>query len=207
MLRHLLFSAGSILLLGCQASNPYQAESLPLPPAPTEAATHFDASAYPAAIDKKTYTYWCWHDQALNLTPSGDVLAVERQVLAEQLEQYAFRPASAIERCELKITLSSQHSQRIRRDYNDYPSAHYGYGYGPSYPYHDRYRRSGIDVDFPITARTYTEYYQQLTLTFTDAQTGQTIWRGQSAVAGQQQTQPDETALRKAINTMLENYR
>lgn len=50
MLRYLLFSIGATLLLGCQASNPYQAQGLPLPAAPANAATHFDNSAYPAAL-------------------------------------------------------------------------------------------------------------------------------------------------------------
>ncbi|MDY0250957.1 MAG: DUF4136 domain-containing protein [Pseudomonas sp.] len=204
MLRYLLFSAGSVLLLGCHASNPYQAESRPLPPAPITAAIHFDASAYPIATEKKTYTYWCWHDQPLNPMSASDVPAIERQVLAAQLEQYAFRPASATKPCELKVKLNSQHSQRTRRDYHDDPTARYNYGYG--YPYHDRYRHLGMGIDVPITPRTYTEHYQQLILTFTDAQTGQIIWRGQSEVTSRRQAQTDETALRKVINTMLKDY-
>ncbi len=42
MLRYLLLSTGAILLFGCQANNPYQAQGLPLPAAPAAAATHFD---------------------------------------------------------------------------------------------------------------------------------------------------------------------
>ncbi len=53
MLRYLLLSTGAILLFGCQANNPYQAQGLPLPAAPAAAATHFDKSAYPAVPDKK----------------------------------------------------------------------------------------------------------------------------------------------------------
>ncbi len=206
MLRYVLLSAGSILLLGCQAGNPYQAESRPLPPAPIAAATHFDTGAYPAATSKKIYTYWCWHDQPLNPRTDGDLQTIERQVLAEQLEQYAFRPASMTEPCELKIKLSNQHSQRIRRDYNDVPSGHYGYGYERGYPYHDRYRQSGIGLDFPITSRTYTEYYQKLTLTFTDAASGQTIWQTQSQITSIQHAETTEKALREAINRMLKDY-
>lgn len=206
MLRYLLLSTGAILLFGCQANNPYQAEGLPLPAAPAAAATHFDKSAYPAVIDKKTYTYWCWNELSTQSLYSDATQSVERQALAEQLEQYAFRPASSSNRCELKISINSQYGQQTRRDYSDYPSAHYGYGYGRSHGYHDRYRYSGIGMDFPIIPRTYTEYFQQLTLTFTDASSGQIIWQTQSHITSNQHAQTSEAALREAINRMLKDY-
>ena len=46
-----------LLLAACQSDNPYQASSLPLPPAPAAAANSFDASFAPAA-DKAR-----WHAQ------------------------------------------------------------------------------------------------------------------------------------------------
>lgn len=211
MLRYLLLSTGAIstgaiLLFGCQANNPYQAQGLPLPAAPAAAATHFDKSAYPAVTDKKIYTYWCWNELSTQSLYSDATQSVERQALAEQLEQYAFRPASSSNRCELKITINSQYGQQTRRDYSNYPSAHYGYGYGRSHGYHDRYRYSGIGMDFPIIPRTYTEHFQQLTLTFTDAESGQTIWQTQSQITSNQHAQTSETALREAINKMLKDY-
>ncbi len=206
MLRYLLLGTGTLLLLGCQASNPYQAESLQQPPAPVTAATHFDASAYPAAIETKTYTYWCWQEQRQNLSPSSALQSVEHQVLTEQLEQFGFRPASTGAPCQLRIQLSSQHSQRIRQDYQNAPSAQYGYGLGGGYPYNDRYRYSGIGVNFPITPRSYTEYYQQLTLTFTDAQTAQIVWQTQSQVSSNEHAQTTEKVLREAFNRMLKDY-
>ncbi len=206
MLRYLLLNTGAILLFGCQANNPYQAQGLPLPAAPAAAATHFDKSAYPAVPDKKTYTYWCWNELSTQSLYSDATQSVERQALAEQLEQYAFRPASSSNRCELKISINSQYGQQTRRDYSDYPSAHYGYGYGRSHGYHDRYRYSGIGMDFPIIPRTYTEYFQQLTLTFTDASSGQIIWQTQSQITSNQHAQTSEAALREAINRMLKDY-
>ena len=206
MLRYLLLSTGAILLFGCQANNPYQAQGLPLPAAPAAAATHFDKSAYPAVTDKKTYTYWCWNELSTQSLYSDATQSVERQALAEQLEQYAFRPASSSNRCELKISINSQYGQQTRRDYSDYPSAHYGYGYGRSHGYHDRYRYSGIGMDFPIIPRTYTEHFQQLTLTFTDAESGQTIWQTQSQITSNQHAQTSEAALREAIDKMLKDY-
>ena len=211
MLRYLrlstgAISTGAILLFGCQANNPYQAQGLPLPAAPAAAATHFDKSAYPAVTDKKTYTYWCWNELSTQSLYSDATQSVERQALAEQLEQYAFRPASSSNPCELTITINSQYGQQTRRDYSNYPSAHYGYGYGRSHGYHDRYRYSGIGMDFPIIPRTYTEHFQQLTLTFTDAESGQTIWQTQSQITSNQHAQTSETALREAINKMLKDY-
>ncbi len=206
MLRYLLLSTGAILLFGCQANNPYQAQGLPLPAAPAAAATHFDKSAYPAVTDKKTYTYWCWNELSTQSLYSDATQSVERQALAEQLEQYAFRPASSSNPCELKITINSQYGQQTRRDYSNYPSAHYGYGYGRSHGYHDRYRYSGIGMDFPIIPRTYTEHFQQLTLTFTDASSGQIIWQTQSQITSNQHAQTSEAALREAINKMLKDY-
>ncbi len=206
MLRYLLLSTGAILLFGCQANNPYQAQGLPLPAAPAAAATHFDKSAYPAVTDKKTYTYWCWNELSTQSLYSDATQSVERQALAEQLEQYAFRPASSSNPCELKISINSQYGQQTRRDYSNYPSAHYGYGYGRSHGYHDRYRYSGIGMDFPIIPRTYTEHFQQLTLTFTDASSGQIIWQTQSQITSNQHAQTFEAALREAINRMLKDY-
>lgn len=207
MFRYLVFSAAaSMLLIGCQTSNPYQAESLPLPPAPAAAATHFDTSAYPATVTKKTYTYWCWRDQAPGQTSTSHAQGTARYILAEQLEQHALRPALSAEQCQLKVQLSSQHIQRVRHDYDNYPSAHYGYGYGRGHPYHDRYRHSGIGVDFPITPRSYIEYFQQLTLTFTDAQTGESVWSAQSNAASDRNAATSEQGLRDAINKMLKAY-
>lgn len=204
MLRYLVLSSTVVVLFGCQASNPYQAQSRPLPPAPATAATHFDSSAYPAATEKKHYNYWCWSAplSAAALSPDS-----AQTILAQQLEQYGLRAASATQQCQLKVQLSSQHSQRRRHaDYN-YPSAHYGYGYGRGHPFHDRYRYSGIGLEVPITSRSYTEHYQQLSLTFSDAQSGAVVWQAQGETTSNQQAQVSEEALRKTLNSMLNSYR
>lgn len=207
-MRPILFvSAAVVVLSGCHAGNPYQAESLPLPPAPVAASTHFDRSAYPALRQDKNYDYWCWVQPQAASGVMATADQVEQRVLAEQLEQYGLRPAQSTEECQLQVQLRSQHGQRERRSYDDYPSAHYGVGYGRSRGYHDRYRHSGIGVDFPITPRSYTEHFQQLTLTFTDAQTQQLIWRTQSTAVADSSGRTSEEALRKTIDSMLQDYR
>ena len=207
MLRYLILSTAAVFLAGCQASNPYQAESLPLAPAPTAAATHFDSSAYPVKTDRKTYSYWCWHNQYATPAPIASTENDALRILAEQLEQYGLRAAPSAEQCQLKVQLTSSQRQHERRVYDDFPSANYGFGYGHGHPYYDRHRYSGIGVNIPIGPRSYTEYYQQLTLTFTDAQTQQPVWRTQSTVSSDLQGQTTEKALRKAIDSMLNSYR
>ena len=203
MIRCLLLStAGSMLLIGCQTHNPYQAEGLPLPPAPIAAASHFDTSAYPVKRNKKIYVYWCWQEQSLDSTITSNAQENELLILAEQLEQHALRPAQSEQLCELRVTLESRHSQRIRYEYDDYPSARYG----SSYSYHDRDRFSGIGAEFPIGQRSYVEHFQQLTLTFTDAQTSQIVWSAQNQASTEQNTQASERSVREAINTMLKGY-
>lgn len=207
MLRYLLSSAATVLLVGCQSGNPYQAESLPLPPAPAAAATHFDSSAYPAKTHRKTYNYWCWHDQYAIPAPLASTQDDAQRILAEQLEQHGLRPSSSANQCQLKVQLTSSQQQYERRVYDDFPSANYGFGYRHGDPFYDRHRYSGIGVNIPIGSRSYTEYYQQLSLTFTDAQTQQPIWRTQSSVSSDLQGQTTEKALRKAIDSMLSSYR
>ena len=210
MLRYLLLiSVAPLILFGCKASNPYQAEGMPLPPAPAAAASYFDTSGYPAQASLKNYQYWCWHNQDVSQANTVYTQNTAQSILAEQLEQYGLRAAPTAHQCELKVQLSSQQNQRVRYDPYDYPypTANLGYGYGGRHSYHDRYGYSGIGMNIPITPRTYTEYYQQLTLSFTDAQTGQSVWRGQSAVSSNQSAQASEKSLRDAISSMLNSYR
>ena len=208
MLRYLLLSIIPFMLISCQASNPYQADGKPLPPAPPEAAQHFDRSSYPAQLGTQDYNYWCW--QHLDANQSNPVYPPDsaQGIVAEQLEQYGLRAATYLQQCELKILFSSQHGQRTNYNYYDrpYPSVSLGYGYGRFNTYHAHYRHSGIGINFPITPRAYTENYQQLTLSFIDAKTGQQIWQGRSTVSHQNNSTNSIPNLREAIRVMLDNY-
>lgn len=203
MLRYLCMTVCPALLLGCQSSNPYQAESIPLPAAPAHVAEHFDTSSYPVIAQRKDYNYWCWSTANQQSPPVAYPADSPQQILAEQLEQYGLRPAASFAQCELQVQLiSQQHSQPVHYDY--YPSAYYDYGYGR--PFHDRYRHSGIGINVPLTPRSYTHYYLQLQLSFTDAHTGQGVWRGHNTVSSDQYGQTSARVLRQAINNMLDNY-
>lgn len=205
MLRYLYLTVLSALLLGCQSNNPYQADSIPLPAAPASAAEHFDASSYPVIAQRKDYNYWCWPTANQQSLPAEYTIDSPQHILAEHLEQYGLRPAASFAQCELQVQLSSQqHSQSVYYDY--YPSAHYGYGYGRGHPFHDRYRHSGIGINVPLTPRSSTQYYLQLQLSFTEAHTGQAIWRGHNTVSSDRHGHTSARALRQAINSMLDNY-
>lgn len=83
-----------IALAGCQGSNPYVTSSRPLPPAPAQAATTFDASAYPAPVrDYGHYRSWSWRNGQL---PSGAVGADPAQLadaVSGALDQHGLRPS------------------------------------------------------------------------------------------------------------------
>lgn len=80
-------------LAACQGPNPYVATSRPLPPAPPEAATVFDRSAYPAAPrDYGRYRSWAWLNGRL---PAGTAWADSAQVaeaVSNALDQRGLRP-------------------------------------------------------------------------------------------------------------------
>lgn len=85
-----------LALAGCQGSNPYVASSRPLPPAPVQAASTFDASAYPTpARDYGHYRSWSWLNGQL---PSGSVDTDPAQLadaVSGALDQHGLRPARA----------------------------------------------------------------------------------------------------------------
>ena len=67
-----------LALAACQGSNPYVASSNPLPPAPAQAATTFDRSAYPAPPrDYGRYRSWSWRNGQL---PAGSASADPAQL-------------------------------------------------------------------------------------------------------------------------------
>lgn len=206
MYRYLALGIAAVAAVGCQSSNPYQIEGMPLPPAPAAAATHFDTSAYPAQVNFKDYRYWCWHNQALSHSNS-DRQNSAHSLLAEQLEQQGLRPASSAQRCELKVQLSRQQRQRQHYYNAPYPTANLGYGYGGRHSYRHHAGYSGIGMSIPITPRSATQYYQVLTLSLTDAQTGAAVWRGQTTVPSSQNAQIDAQTLSDAFHSMLNGYR
>src|SRR5690606_28926856 len=91
-MRNLITLCCCMLLHACTGSNPYQADTLPLPAAPALANQTFDMSAYPApARDYAGYRNWRWKQP-----PAASAWASSEQIqqsVAEGLDQRGLRPA------------------------------------------------------------------------------------------------------------------
>jgi hypothetical protein len=178
------------LLAACQGQNPYQAESLPMPPAPPEAATTFDRSAYPAAPrDYGRYRSWSWLE---GRAPANDLA----DSISAGLDQYGLRPAL---NGPGDVLVSARISQETRlRQYQDNIGGYYGTG-----SHWDRHY--GAYGSVPIV-RTYEQKVTVVRIELIDPRDRQVVWSGSGeAVAGKDQAaQADAT--RVAIRAALDGY-
>ena len=178
------------LLAACQSQNPYQAESLPMPPAPPEAATTFDRSAYPAAPrDYGRYRSWSWLD---GRTPSNELA----DSVSAGLDQYGLRPAL---NGPGDVLVRAYISQETRlRQYQDNGGGYYG-----TDSHWDR--RYGAYGGVPIV-RTYEQKVAVVRIELIDPRDRQVVWSGSGeAVAGKDQAAQAE-AMRVAIRAALDGY-
>ncbi|MDF0733727.1 DUF4136 domain-containing protein [Pseudomonas entomophila] len=193
-------------LAACQGSNPYVASSRPLPPAPPQVATTFDASAYPApARDYGRYRNWAWRNGQL---PSGNASADPAQLaeaVSGALDQHGLRPARA-GNADLLVSADLRLERRLRqvRDYDYDPY------YGP-YPYgsvgYGGYRHGyGAYGSVPIV-RTYEVEVMVVRIDLFDARSGQPVWSA-SAESGSDKSSPREreNALRDSVHKALAGY-
>ncbi|MFG0687320.1 DUF4136 domain-containing protein [Pseudomonas sp. WSY_20] len=195
----------ALVLTGCQGTNPYVATSRPLPPAPPQAATTFDASAYPApARDYGRYRSWSWRDGRL---PSGSANADPAQLadaVAAALDQQGLRPArSGVG--DLLVGADIRLEKRLRqvRDYDSYdpyygPYGNVGYG-----GYRNGY---GGYASVPVV-RTYQVEVMVVRIDLYDSRSGQAVWSA-SAESGNDQASPRdrENAVRDAVRKALSGY-
>lgn len=181
----------SVLLAACHGRNPYQAESLPLPPAPAEAARTFDQSAYPPPVqDFSHYRSWAWYTPPLGISQIGsDQLQL---ALSSALDQRSLRPAHGDQSPDLLIGASLRSERRIRQ-YYDHSGLYYGHGH------HDHY---GAWSSIPIV-RTYEERILVTRIDFFDAASRQLLWSTQGeALLG---NDPNK-ALYAALKAALDHY-
>ena len=194
-MKALIYFIPLALLAACQSPNPYVADSRPLPPAPAEAASHFDRSAYPAALrDYGRYRNWSWLDGQL---PSGSAWAdgaLLAEALSNGLDQRGLRPSSGAGDLLVSASLQLERRQyQVREDYGSY--------YGHS-PYGDRY---GMYGSVPMV-RNYEVEVAVVRIELFDAQSGQAVWSG-NAEAPSQGSQSDRAdTLRRAIADALGSY-
>lgn len=188
-----------VTLAACQSHNPYNASSVPLPPAPAEAATHFDRSAYPAAPrDYGAYRNWGWQQQ-----PAGSAWATSAQIqeaLTGALDQRGLRPAANAASADLKIRANTRLERRVRQINDNYYDPYYDGYYGRR-----GYYGNGVGVRVPVT-RSVEEEVVVVSIDLLDGRSGELVWSGNAEMpsSGSQAERTD--ALRKAVQSALSNY-
>jgi hypothetical protein len=186
-------------LSACQGSNPYVATSNPLPPAPPQAASTFDRSAYPAPPrDYGRYRSWAWLNGQL---PPGSVWADSAEVaeaVSNALDQRGLRPLHDTSRpADLFVSANLHLETRLRQVQDDY--GYYGGGYNH---YGSGY---GMYNTVPIV-RTYQEQVVVVRVDLFDASTGQPVWSS-SAETGNGGSQSERAdAIREAVEKAMSAY-
>ncbi|MFU6376612.1 DUF4136 domain-containing protein [Metapseudomonas otitidis] len=189
--------ASLLVLSACQSPNPYQAQSLPMPPAPPGAATHFDRSAYPAAPrDFGRYRSWSWQDGRL---PAGNTWVTPEQmaeIVNAGLDQRGLRQAHDPAGADLRVSASLRFEKRLRQ-YEDRSGVYYG-----NDPWGDRY---GSWASAPLV-RTYEVQVAVVYLEFRDARDGQVVWTGSAETDASGERSDRNQALREATAEALGEY-
>lgn len=175
-----------LLLAACQSQNPYQPDSLPLPPAPEGVEHIVDMSAYPATpVDMSRYRSWQWQ------SIPGDARLAD--AVSSGLDQIGLRPVRGDRNADVFITAYTAVEQRERQYYNNV-GGYYGYGH------HRHWDRYGAYGSVPVV-QTYIVDVQVVRIDFFDGKTGQRLWstRGETSST-------DSNALYTAVNAALTPY-
>ncbi|MDM8350971.1 DUF4136 domain-containing protein [Pseudomonas sp. sp1636] len=185
------------LLVACQSSNPYIADSRPIPPAPSQAVNRLDLSAYPApARDYARYRNWAWRDDR---QPAGSAWAsstLVQEALSNALDQRGLRPAQPGTTADLEVSTEMRLEHRLRQ-----VADHYGSHYG-----HQRYADEfGLWGSAPLV-RTYAEEVVVVGIELFDVRDGQAVWRGSAQMLSDGSQGERADALRAALKRALENY-
>ena len=195
MLRHLLVLPLFAALAACQGQNPYTATSLPMPPAPAQAANPgLDPGSYPAPpLDYGRFRSWCWMDG----TGFGGPL---QDAVSEALDQRGLRPARPNTPADLTVSAHLSSEQRTRQTTDYYNGGYYG-GYGR---WNDPWY-GGYGASYPVT-RTYVVTVSVVHIALFDAQNRQQVWSG-SAEYEDGSSQADQArALREAARKAMDGY-
>jgi hypothetical protein len=191
-------------LAACQGTNPYVASSRPLPPAPPQAASTFDRSAYPAPPrDYGRYRSWAWLNGEL---PPGTAWADSAQVaeaVSNALDQRGLRPLHDNRPADLFVSAALRLETRLRQVRDDY--GYYGGGYG-SYGGYNRYGSGyGLYNTVPIV-RTYQEQVVVVQVDLFDAQSGQPVWSSSAETSNRGTEGARTDAIREAVEKAMSAY-
>lgn len=190
-------------LAACQGSNPYVATSRPLPPAPPEAATVFDRSAYPAPPrDYGRYRSWAWLNGQL---PPGTVWADSAQVaeaVSNALDQRGLRPLHDNRPADLFVSADLHLETRLRQVREDYDAGYYGgfnrFGPGPGPGY-------GMYNTVPVV-RTYQEQVVVVRVNLFDARNGQPVWSASAETHARGSQSGRTDVIREAVEKAMMAY-
>ncbi|MHA6197508.1 DUF4136 domain-containing protein [Pseudomonas wadenswilerensis] len=193
-----------LTLAACQGSNPYVASSRPLPPAPPQAATTFDASAYPApARDYGRYRNWSWRNGQLPAGSASADPAELAEAVSNALDQRGLRPARNT-RGDLLVSADLRLERRLRqyRDDDYYP---YG-GYGGMGYRHGYYGNSyGAYASVPVV-RTYEVEVLVVRVDLFDAGSGQPVWSASAETDSRGSLADRADAMREAVEKAMSGY-
>lgn len=196
-MKPLLLLPAMVLLAACQSPNPYLANGKPLPPAPPQAANHFDSSAYPATPrDYGRYRDWRWFNGQLP-AGSADVDSAElADIIRNGLEQRGLRPTQGNKAADLGVSAEVSLERRqyqVRDDYGSY------YGHGP---WGDHY---GVYGSVPLT-RTYEVEVAVVRIDLYDGASGEPVWSGSAEAQNDGNSRERAEALRRAVEDALGAY-
>jgi len=192
-------------LAACQGSNPYVASSRPLPPAPPQAATTFDRSAYPAPPrDYGRYRSWAWLNGQMPLGTAWADSAQVAEAVSSALDQRGLRPRHDNRPADLFVSADLRLETRLRQVRDDY--GYYGgyggyggynrYGYGPGY---------GMYGSMPMV-RTYEEQVVVVHVDLFDAQDGQPVWSASAETRHRGSQSERVDAIREAVEKAMSAY-
>lgn len=188
----------SLGLGACSSSNPYVASSAPMPPAPAQAASTFDASAYPAPVrDYGAYRSWGWLNGQL---PAGTAWADSAQIaeaVSGALDQRGLRPLHDNRAPDLLVSADVRLEKRLRQVQDDY-----GYGYGGYNRYGNGY---GMYNSVPVV-RTYEVTVAVARISLFDARTRQAVWSTSAETTSQGSLSERADSLRKAMQKAMAAY-
>ena len=205
-----MYSRSGLLLIclglaACQGSNPYVATSNPLPPAPTQATTTVDRSAYPAAPrDYGRYRSWAWLNGRLPPDTAWADSAQVAEAVSNALDQRGLRPLQDNRPADLLVSVDLHLETRLRqvRDDYGYGGGYYGGGYGGYNRYGSGY---GLYNTVPVI-RTYQVQVVVVRIDLFDASTGQPVWSASAETDSQGSQRARADALREAVEKAMSAY-
>lgn len=205
----LLLTASLSLLAACQGQshNPYQAQSLPMPPAPASAAQTFDRSGYPAAArDYGRYRSWAWQNGQL---PSGAGWADSAQIaemLVDSLDQQGLRPAQNGAKADLLVSSQVRMEHRRFRHHSRSNATFVGAWDGSRWDANRRHANTyGVGANVPLR-RHDTQNVLIVEVQLTEAASGQIVWSDSAESLSADDPAERSKLLRQTIQHVLSSY-